>query len=1080
MKRRMLSFMLVLAMILSLVPASALAVDNEDTIRYVSLGASNTNGYGIRGYLPAAVTEDPLAADKTTLNVYGYQMAPEAAYPAQIAKELEKLTGKTVKLDQLAISSMRVEEVRYLLDETYPADEYMNWRFTGGQKWFEVAEKGGVAKLREAYQTALAEADYITMDIGWNNFGVYAFNNIKVIMADGRYWKAPEFDQSMSAQTQLKYEELKAYVMEELTGSADAADGSLLAKLEMMADILVYTTIGACYHFDVIMDKIYAKNDDANVVVLSIQNLAEGLNIEFEGLSLPIGDIYGKLIDVVNMYRASVSRHSEKYVYADPGVNGYVTTFLDEILAWNGDPTTLSGNMLDCFDMYDDNLYVRSIIEYLMVTQGLHEIFKAVNSASSGLLFAGDKYDLTLPMTKEQLLSVDLTNPPAQIKGFIAKAYQPLQYIRNKNFTAYDSYIADTLAPVVALGMVKEADVAALQAAVRTNLEGLYKAYQFTLNNAYATVATIVKAAAEIDTIQLGADSLSNANAAEDKLMGYIFNEAVGGAEVNFMYAMGLAPAPYEFKMDESLLADPAVAAVAVLAVRYELGNSFYAHPNEKGHDEITEAVMYALENNVSGDEFTKGKLANIIDLIDRIIKAKDEAAEAIRQQLADAIAGITTEDLLAGYGVAKAILGEAYAELKGDFGYAYGEEDYFVALGDANAYGPAVKLLAAELDVNYADLTAAGVTAAELLENLADYTDEIAKADLITLGFDPNAFMSFAGKQVMAAVLGSDLAEMDWAALVGEDVAGMIAATMEKLGDEIAVGGVPAEYAAVVSVLVESYAYAYVSHLLNSVKLNNRIRAINGDAVLALVGMHNPLDGLVLELDGEELDLGEYVAYIVDLANTCALGYAVYEPNTVYADAWDVETAFAGKTVGAVNFVMELMSFDKNAAKYLPTEAGYAYIAQQIYAALNPTAIEDAPGGEGEEVVPHVHGAPKDDTVKFTWTADHKACVAEYVCSGCGEKLTAKCAVKSETKQPTVEAEGYVKNTASVEIAGVTYYNTQREVLAKLPAPVVPEKPEVPETGDNTMIGLYVAVMVVAVVAAAAVVVVLKKKKNN
>ena len=105
---------------------------------------------------------------------------------------------------------------------------------------------------------------------------------------------------------------------------------------------------------------------------------------------------------------------------------------------------------------------------------------------------------------------------------------------------------------------------------------------------------------------------------------------------------------------------------------------------------------------------------------------------------------------------------------------------------------------------------------------------------------------------------------------------------------------------------------------------------------------------------------------------------------------------------------------------------------------------------------------------------------MAEYVCSGCGEKLTAQCAVKSETKQPTVEAEGYVKNTASVEIAGVTYTNDHTEVLAKLPAPVVPEKPEVPETGDNTMIGLYVAVMVVAVVAAAAVVVVLKKKKNS
>ena len=1068
MKRKILSMILALAMIVSLVPATVFAESSEETIKYVSLGASNTNGYGIRGYLPSAVTEDPLAADKSTLNVYGYQMAPETAYPAQIADELEKMTGKTVELDQLAISSMRVEEVRYLLDETYSADDYMNWRFTGGQKWFEVAEKGGVAKLREAYQTALAEADYITVDIGWNNFGVYAFNNIKVIMADGRYWKEPEFDQSMSAETQLKYEELKAYVMEELTGSADAADGSLMAKLEMMADILVYTTIGACYHFDVIMDKIYAKNEDVDVAVLSIQNLAEGLNIEFEGLSLPIGDIYGKLIDLVNMYRASVSRHAKKYVYADPGVNGYVTTFLDEILAWNGDPTTLSGNMLDCFDMYDDNLYVRSIIEYLMVTQGLHEVFKGVNAASSSLLFAGDKYDLTLPLTKEQLLSVDLTNPPEEIKGFIAKAYEPLKYIRNKNFSAYDSYIADTLAPVVALGIVKEADVAALQAAVSTNLEGLYKAYQFTLNNAYATVATIVKKAAEIDTIEIGADSLSNSNAAEDKLMGYIFNEAVGGAEVNFMYAMGLAPAPYEFKMDEALLADPAVAAVAVLAVRYELGNSFYAHPNEKGHDEITEAVMYALENNVSGDEFTMNKLSGLIKLVQDLIRAKDEAA--------DAIAGITAEDLLVGFDIAKKLLGEAYDDVKAGFGYTYDADSYYVALGDANAYGPAAKLLAEKLGVAYADMTAANVTAADVLAQLAANAAEIEKADLITLGFSANAFMSFAGKQAKAAMTGKDVAEMDWAALVGAEAAAKIAAELEKLSESIAQGGIPAQYAGVVSVAVESYAYAYVAHLLGYVELAESIRAINGEAVLALTGMYHSMEGLVIDMNGEALDLGKYIGYIVDLANLGTLGYAVYADNTVYADAVNVETGFEGKTVGAVNFVVELLSFDKAAAKYAPTEAGYAYIAQQMYDALNPVAAEDKEEDkDDEEVVPHVHGAPKDG-VKFVWTADNKACTAEYVCAGCGEKLTAKCDVKMETKQPTVDAEGFVKRTATVEIAGKTYSNEQTEVLAKLPTPETPEKPESPETSDGMTAGLYVTVMLFA---AAGAIVVLKKKKH-
>ena len=49
--------MLVLAMIVSLVPATIFAADSEEPIKYVSLGASNTNGYGIRGYLPGSVTE---------------------------------------------------------------------------------------------------------------------------------------------------------------------------------------------------------------------------------------------------------------------------------------------------------------------------------------------------------------------------------------------------------------------------------------------------------------------------------------------------------------------------------------------------------------------------------------------------------------------------------------------------------------------------------------------------------------------------------------------------------------------------------------------------------------------------------------------------------------------------------------------------------------------------------------------------------------------------------------------------------------------------------------------------------------
>ena len=69
MKKRLMSVLLALAMVITMIPTTAFAAevsdaDNDGPIHYVSLGASNTNGYGHRGYLPPEVTEDPLAASK--------------------------------------------------------------------------------------------------------------------------------------------------------------------------------------------------------------------------------------------------------------------------------------------------------------------------------------------------------------------------------------------------------------------------------------------------------------------------------------------------------------------------------------------------------------------------------------------------------------------------------------------------------------------------------------------------------------------------------------------------------------------------------------------------------------------------------------------------------------------------------------------------------------------------------------------------------------------------------------------------------------------------------------------------------
>ena len=116
--RSFISMLLAICLMLGIMPAAfaAEAADTggKGTIKYVSLGASNVNGFGLSGYLPEGTT----AANKDTANVYGYLRSPEGSYPDLIRDYLVE-QGYAVELDQLAISSMRVEELRVLLDEDY-------------------------------------------------------------------------------------------------------------------------------------------------------------------------------------------------------------------------------------------------------------------------------------------------------------------------------------------------------------------------------------------------------------------------------------------------------------------------------------------------------------------------------------------------------------------------------------------------------------------------------------------------------------------------------------------------------------------------------------------------------------------------------------------------------------------------------------------------------------------------------------------------------------------------------------------------------------------------------------------------
>ena len=183
MKKRLMALLLALTMVVSILPVSVFAVDTEPTqdvvssldkddngkINYVALGDSMTNGYGHPGYyliLQKHIAEyhdkntglctDPSASgnglnqgmpnggcpffygdyveDTNYLdwsNNYGYLSNAPEAYPSKLTGLLESETGKTVNQLNLAISGMRAEELRFMLDIGYYGDGYTGRYFRG-------------------------------------------------------------------------------------------------------------------------------------------------------------------------------------------------------------------------------------------------------------------------------------------------------------------------------------------------------------------------------------------------------------------------------------------------------------------------------------------------------------------------------------------------------------------------------------------------------------------------------------------------------------------------------------------------------------------------------------------------------------------------------------------------------------------------------------------------------------------------------------------------------------------------------------------------------------------------------------
>lgn len=157
---------------------------------------------------------------------------------------------------------------------------------------------------------------------------------------------------------------------------------------------------------------------------------------------------------------------------------------------------------------------------------------------------------------------------------------------------------------------------------------------------------------------------------------------------------------------------------------------------------------------------------------------------------------------------------------------------------------------------------------------------------------------------------------------------------------------------------ILELYSYAFACYLVDCCDVVEGVRDANPDAQIVIVGLNNIFDGLVVDLNDTQIDLGSYCTQIVEISDARYLSYVnglegdnvtfVSVPNAG-SDAVEVLTEALPALMGGVpskpaeyiaflttmGEIYSLFSNEERVGEWLPNAAGHEYIYGQISEAL-------------------------------------------------------------------------------------------------------------------------------------------------
>lgn len=360
--KKCISLVMVIAVLVGLsAPASAAVAEilTDDKYNdYIALGDAITVGKGLDG--------------------------DDKRYYELLAEDLFK-AGLIEKDSYFSYSGTRwrVEELRALLDdEYYDSDAYWD-------DGYSTSLKGRVAA-----QNAVANAKYVSVQIGMNNFATYFVKQIMLYL-EGKETYAYDFSNFADEDVINAMEQVRGAVMEQLTTVAPSEEAELaLDFINFAVEVAAYALLSYITNFNGLVEAIYDLNPDVKLYVIGLNNPAAGetltLTIAGETRSVPIGDAIGAVVEMANAYAQILAPrlpNKDSYTYVDPGdTNRLIDKMADYSLSvYDRIPAALRGELLWYSDTEED---VVVSIQELFWEYGVEKSYEEALAIAEEIVFA--------------------------------------------------------------------------------------------------------------------------------------------------------------------------------------------------------------------------------------------------------------------------------------------------------------------------------------------------------------------------------------------------------------------------------------------------------------------------------------------------------------------------------------------------------------------------------------------------------------------------------------------------------------------------------------------------------------------